>query len=190
MKILAKSALYTGQPEARQDLSVDGIEIIFLGGELERYNQTKNQLLRLADHFNVIGLEAPCDERGLIINPLAEDLSGTLSRSYLSACVQLANDVQHLSKKEVYFQYQYSFDNFERNGTPIRQYDRLQLLEQVAEFHHKLQRQSDVSVQIENGTPIGIRRGKPAYIPAMTRCEDFAPASIPMALDIIYQFCF
>lgn len=186
MKILTKSALLPGQPEARKTLPVDGIEIIFLGGELERYDQTRDQLLRLADDFEVIGLEAPCDERGLIINPLNENVEGTLSRSYLSTCIQLANELQKLSRKEVYFQYQYSFENIDENGKPIQQYNRSQLLEQIAHFHRELEREADISVQIENGTPIGMRRGKPAYIPVMTQGEDFAVGDIPLALDITH----
>lgn len=187
MKILAKSALRAGQPEARQSLPVDGIELILLGGEIEHYQQTQNQLLQIAEHFEVIGLEAPCEEQGLVISPLSEDPSiAAASREYLFQCVDLINVISSRTKREAYFQYQHSFGNFNKLGKPLQSYTREELIQQAADFHAQLQKNSDVPIQVENGTPLCIRGGKPAYVPITTRGEDFADRSIPLALDIAH----
>lgn len=158
MKILAKSALRGTQPKARQDLDVEGIELIFLGGEIEQYAQTREQLLEVAENFSVLGLEAPGEEQGKVISPLSENCSIRQgSQDYLFRCVELINEIHHKTHKEAYFQYRHSFENFDAFGKPSRKYVREELLRKASEFHQYAQQNSEVPLQVENGTPICIR---------------------------------
>src|SRR3989344_8171957 len=186
MKILAKSALHAGQPESRKSLPVDGIEIIFLGGEAEQRLQTIERLCLLTNDFPVVGIEAPCEERGLIISPLANDkIMATASQDYLLRCIEMCNEVHSRTGKEMYFQYQHSFEAFSPDGKPSRYYDQ-QLIPKLAALHHRLERNSQVPLHVENGTPIGIRASQPAYVPVTSDLHHFVQAGLPIALDITH----
>ena len=186
MKILAKSALRQGQPAARQSLPVDGIEILFLGGEVEQRQHTINKLTELADHFQVVAVEAPCVESGKVISPLAHDkILAAASQDYLKKCIDILNEVHFRTKREMYFQYQHSFEAFGPNGKPSREYHP-SLIPHLAAFHQQLKRNSNIPLQVENGTPIGIRQGVPAYVPVTARLHDFVQAGLPIALDITH----
>ncbi|HLC71492.1 MAG TPA: hypothetical protein VJI32_05775, partial [Candidatus Nanoarchaeia archaeon] len=67
MKILAKSALRADQIAVRKSLAVDGIEIILLSEDMDNYSQALDKLRRAADDFSVVGLEAPCEDKDLVI---------------------------------------------------------------------------------------------------------------------------
>lgn len=186
MKILAKSALRDGQPESRKSLPVDGIEIIFLGGEVERRKETIEKLIALTDNFPILGVEAPCEEQGLVISPLAENKGiAAASRDYLSICVEIINEAHQRTRKEMYFQYQHSFEPFNQDGKPARYYHQ-KMIQQLATFHHGLEKNSDIPLHVENGTPIGIRASQPAYVPVTARLHDFVQAALPIALDITH----
>ncbi len=187
MKILAKSALRGTQPEIRRGLAVDGIELVFLGGEIDRYQQTRDEVIHVAEYFAAIGLEAPCEEQGRLISPLSDNhLIAATSKDYLQRCVELINEVHHQTGREAYFQYQHSFAAFNERGKPLSRYPRDELVRKASDFHAQLQKDSDVPLQVESATPICIRGGKPAYVPIMTRGEDFTDGQISIALDIAH----
>src|SRR3989338_4870717 len=186
MKILAKSALRADQIAVRKSLAVDGIEIILLSEDMDNYSQALDKLRRAADDFSVVGLEAPCEDKDLVINPISDDIfQSRKSRDYLFRCVDLINGVKQGTDCEAYFQYQYSFDSFDQ-GKPRHGAARKILLERIVEFHHELQHRSDVPLQIENGTPIGIRKNQPMYLPVTAGMEEFGEMPIPLALDIAH----
>ncbi len=189
MKLLAKSIIDKRQTDTRKDLDVDGIEIVLLGRELddENINATTQAFIALADHFPIIGVEAPISYHGLPVNPIAEDTSiREQSREYLQRCLDLTSQLKAATGAEVYFQYQYAFGNFQPNGYPARKVPRDYELQQIAAFHRSLEAQCDFPVQIENGTPIHLHNNQPAYRHTTIRLSDFAEHNIPVALDICH----
>ncbi len=187
MKILAKSALVESQIEARKQLSVDGIEIIFLRSEIEEYQKTKQDMLSLANSFPIIGIEAPCEVGDMFINPI----SGVRkvregSKMYLAKCVELANEIASCRNIELYVQYQFTFGLLDADLHTNVDISRREELEKIARFHHWLRAGSSIPVQIENGTPLHPYRGRIGHRLTTTRLEDFAEYKIPLALDICH----
>jgi len=189
MKLLAKSIIDQRQTDIRKDLDVEGIEIILLGGELEKDNikATTEAFITLAEDFPVIGIEAPTSYKGLPVNPIAEDkVTRGISRDYLQRCVDLTSQLRAKANVEVYFQYQFAFGNYLPTGYPKQKVPLSYELEQIASFHYALESQCDFPIQIENGTPIHLHNDFPAYRNSTIRMSDFAQHCLPVALDICH----
>lgn len=190
MKILAKSILHEGQIETRKPLNCDGIEILLLGKELDNLRQTRDHLVSLADDFGIIGIEAPDTVRGIPVYPTSDDVAvREHSRAFLEECVALSNQVWEKTGVPVYFQYQYLYDRLNDDGTLARNPPRDAELSKVREYHKKLQRMSDVDVQMENTTPLcaGFGQEKRLYSrPVTARMVDFTDMGVPLALDIVH----
>ncbi len=193
MKLLAKSIVKEDQIEARKDLCKEGIEFLLLGPDVEGKN-IGNTLLRIVDanekyHYPVIGLEAP-DSNGpeCNIDPISRDsYIQRNSREFLARCVTLSNEVALWTKAKVYFQYQCLFDKYPQVNWPPK-IDLEQALDALQEFHHGLQRNSDIQLQMENAIPVD-----PAYSGSSmhhcfvtTRPSDFERMNIPMAFDVVH----
>ncbi len=94
MKLLAKSAIDPVQTDVRKKLPVDGIEIIFLGPEIDNYERTMGYFLRLAEHFPVIGIEAAMTMGNLPVNPVSgQPAIAQPSQDYLRRGIALASEL-------------------------------------------------------------------------------------------------
>lgn len=188
MNILAKSILNYGQLEARKRLNTPGVELLLLEKDFQDLTKTKDKLVRIAEEWPIIALEAPDSTKTYPINPFSDDIQvSRSSNDFLLHFVDLANYVNERTGKIAYAQFQYLFDRFGSNGLP-KIVDREEQLAKIKDYYEQLRRNSQVKLQIENIIPINPAHadGSLRYCYTTIRPSDFALMDVPMALDVIH----
>ena len=188
MDILAKAILDSQQIEARKRLGVKGIELLLLDKDFRDLDKTKEALIRIAQEWEIVALEAPDSTKEYRLNPFSADSKTRVSsRDFLLRYVELANSVNNITKNIAYAQFQYIFDGFDDKGRPV-EVDRERQLGEIREHYESLRRNSQVELQIENITQINpaYADGSLCHCYTTTRPSDFPIIGTPLALDVIH----